>query len=217
MKRAPGDTPVSPGSTIYTLFAISGGALCLLWPALANHYPILFSDSGWFLRQALLPMMLWDKPWIYGPVLAASSLTMSLWLPVFAQGMLVSWVLWRVQAIWQPPSPWHHLSLCLLLALGSAASWFTSLLMPDIMAPLTVLLLFLTVFTPARERSWAPVSAAIFAIAAHLAHVPLAAACLLAALALRPTRLVRAATPAPGRASTPTGTERRISRQRFQR
>jgi hypothetical protein len=47
--------------------AVPLGAALLLWPALLNGYPIVFSDTGAFLAQTVVPLMIWDKPWIYGP------------------------------------------------------------------------------------------------------------------------------------------------------
>ena len=129
--------------------------------------------------------MNWDKPWIYGPVLVLVSLKLTLWLPMLAQGGCVSWVLWRVQGAFRTPSPVAHLALCLLLAAGSAAPWFTSMLMPDFLAPLTVLALFLLAFH-SRPLRWPVILLATFAIAAHLTHLMVAAACLAVVLVLRP-------------------------------
>ncbi len=160
-----------------------------------NGYPLLFSDTGTFLAQLLGPLMGWDKPWIYGPVLALVSLRLTLWLPALAQGLLVSWLLWRVGAVFHVASPAGHLALCLLLAAGSAAPWFASLLMPDILAPVSVLALFLLAFEPAGHRRLLLFAVAVFAIAAHLV---VAAACLAAILVLR-TRAGAAAKPAADR------------------
>jgi len=67
------------------LSILLGGGL-LVWPAFANGYPLLFSDTGAFLAQLLVPFMVWDKPYVYGPVLAVVSLKLTLWLPALAQG-----------------------------------------------------------------------------------------------------------------------------------
>ena len=147
------------------------------------------------MEQLLLPTMIWDKPWIYGPVLVVVSLKLTLWLPVLAQGGLTSWVLWRVEGSFRAPSPIGHLGLCLVLALGSAAPWFASLLMPDILAPLTVLLLFLLAFDTNQRWRVTLMMLATFAIAAHLAHLLIAAACLVPVLVLRPRAIMRAAAP----------------------
>jgi hypothetical protein len=175
--------------------AIVAGGIFLIWPALANGYPLLFSDTGSFMEQLLKPFMIWDKPWIYGPVIVALSLKLTLWLPVVAQSLLASWVVWRVQAVFHTPSAAGHLGLCGVLAIGSVAPWFVSLLMPDIFAPLTVMALFVLAFDPRKHRRWPMIALASFAIAAHLTHLVIAAACLAVVLILRPRRIAGAATP----------------------
>jgi hypothetical protein len=179
----------------HELGAVAAGAIFLTWPAFVNGYPLLFSDTGSFMEQLLLPFMIWDKPWIYGPVLVAVSLKLTLWSPVLAQSLATSWVVWRVEATFRAPSPGRHLGICLLLAMGSAAPWFTSLLMPDFLAPLTVLTLFLLAFGPDDRPRWPVMVLASFAIAAHLTHLIVAAACLAVVLTLRPAGFVRAAVP----------------------
>ena len=62
------------------LAAILAGAVLLAWPAVLNGYPLVFSDTGGFLHQTLGPLMLWDKPWVYGPFLHLFHWRVSLWL-----------------------------------------------------------------------------------------------------------------------------------------
>lgn len=175
--------------------AIGAGAALLMWPAFVNGYPLLFSDSAAFIAQLLQPVMLWDKPWVYGPVVVVSSLTLTLWLPAVAQGWLLSWLLWRVQRVFRAPSPAWHVGLCGLLAVASAAPWFAPMLMPDIFAPITVLALFVLAFQSDDERRWPFIAMTTFGMASHLAHLPLAAACTAVILVLKPRRFATAITP----------------------
>jgi hypothetical protein len=160
--------------------AILAGATMLLWPAVLNGYPLVFSDTGGFLHQTLGPLMLWDKPWVYGPVLHLFHWRISLWLPLAAQGLLVSHLLWLVQrGVAGRASPGLHVGVCLLAAALTTAPFTVAMLMPDIFAPVVVLAVFL--LGPARdalgavERGWLLLLATI-GIASHLSHVPLAAA-----------------------------------------
>ncbi len=162
------------------VFAVCCGALFLVWPALHNGYPLLFSDTGALLEMGLEPTMGWDKPWIYGPFLAMFHWRTTLWLPLAAQGVLVSWVLWLTQKALGGAQTRRHIALCAILAVGSAAPWFTALLMPDFLTPIVVLCLFMLGFGRERlSRIELACVAAIgaIAIAAHLAHLILAAAC----------------------------------------
>ncbi len=166
-------------------FAVSCGALLLLWPALRNGYPLVFSDTGPLLEMGLEPSIGWDKPWIYGPFLALS-LGVTLWLPLAAQALLVSSVLWLTQKVLGGARAWLHLALCAVLAVGSAAPWFTALLMPDAFTPVAVLCLYILAFGGERlsraELAFVVVVGSV-AVASHLAHLILAAGCI-AVLAL---------------------------------
>lgn len=163
--------------------AIVAGALALAWPALANGYPIVFSDTGGLMEMALLPDMGWDKPWVYGPFLLGLHGRTTLWLPALAQALLLSHLLWIVQRALLPARPGGHLVLCVGLAVLTAAPWFASLLMPDVFAPLTVLCLAALGFGAGRlnrwELGWAA-AVGTLAVASHLSHLVLAAGCVAA-------------------------------------
>ncbi len=171
-----------------TVLGVGCGALVLVWPALHNGYPLVFSDTGPLLEMGMEPTIGWDKPWIYGPFLAVFAWGTTLWLPLAAQAMLVSWVLWLTQAVLGRPRVRLHIALCAVLAVGSAAPWFTSLLMPDVFTPVAVLCLFILAFGQDRlsriERAGVTVLGSV-AIAAHLAHLILAAGCIAALASVR--------------------------------
>ncbi|MCX7383582.1 MAG: hypothetical protein NT133_19705 [Alphaproteobacteria bacterium] len=171
-------------------------ALMLAWPALVNVYPIVFSDTYAFIDQASRPLMVWDKPWTYGPFLALHGGT-TLWLPMAGQALILSHLLWLLPASRAAATPLRHLLLGVLLAAGSAAPWFASLLMPDVFAPVTVIALYLLAFPGALgawQRGWLA-GLATAAIAFHLSHLIVAAGCLAVILAMQPRAVPRAALP----------------------
>ena len=93
------------------------GALLLVWPALLNGYPLVFSDTGGFLHQTLGPLMLWDKPWVYGPFLHLFHWGLTLWLPMAAQALIVSHLLWVTQRVLRGgATAMGHLVVCLVAA-----------------------------------------------------------------------------------------------------
>ena len=158
--------------------AVLAGAAVLLWPALLNGYPLLFSDTGALIEMSLEPTMGWDKPWIYGPFLHLFHWRQTLWLSALGQAILVSASIWAAAATLSTASLGRHLLLCAALAIGSAAPWFTSLLMPDVFTPVVVLSLFALGY--GRMGGWAAsglIGLGAVAIASHLAHLILAAAC----------------------------------------
>jgi len=129
------------------LAAVLAGALLLIWPAFFNGYPLLFSDTGGFLHQTLGPLMLWDKPYFYGPFLHGFHWRISLWGPAIAQGLILSQLLWLTQRVLRGDAePLWHIGLCAFAALATAAPFSAALLMPDIFAPIVALGLFLLGF-----------------------------------------------------------------------
>jgi hypothetical protein len=170
------------------ILAVCAGAVLLVWPALLNGYPLVFSDTGALLEMGLEPTMGWDKPWIYGPFVALFHWRTTLWLPLAAQGVLASWVLWLAQKVFGAAVAWQHLAVCAVLAVGSAAPWFTSLLMPDFFTPIVVLCLFILGFGRGRLSPielGCVMALGSVAIAAHLAHLVVASACLVVLALLR--------------------------------
>lgn len=148
--------------------------------------------------MGLILDMGWDKPWVYGPLMDLLHWGLSLWGVVAAQAVLVSVVLWWTALVMGCAQAWRHVAVCAVLAVGSAAPWFASLIMPDIFAPLTVLLLFLLAWGgPALGRARMAVAGVLAAIAigVHLAHLILAAGCLAVILLLRPRRVLACAAP----------------------
>jgi hypothetical protein len=182
--------------------AILAGALLLVWPAFLNGYPLVFSDTGAFLHQTAPPpggpLVIWDKPHVYGPLLHAFHWRVSLWGPLLAQGLVVSWLLWVTQRVLRNgASGWTHLAVCAAAALLTPAPFTVALLMPDVFAPAVLLALLLLAFGTRGDAALsATESLALFVIAAlgiaaHLSHLPLAAA--VAAFALLLTRRIRPA------------------------
>jgi hypothetical protein len=176
--------------------SIVAGALLLLWPVGLNRYPMLFSDTDAFLVQGGEWFAIWDKPFVYGPALTTASAGISLLLPALLQGLAVSAVLWLVAGALQRRGPLRHLLLCAVLAAGSAAPWFAGLLMPDIWAPVAVLCLALLGFAELpRVTRLGIVVVATFAIAVHLAHLPVAACCAVVVVVLAWRRTAWVAAP----------------------
>ena len=203
-------------SKLIQLSCIVIGGLFFLWPAIYNGYPLLYSDSHVFISQPVAGFMNWDKPYIYGPLILLFHAWQTLWLVVIAQALLVSHLLWLVIVTLTPESkavhavsphqslisaPWpvakRHLLVCGVLALASTAPWFVSFLMPDIFAAIAVLCIFLLGFSTRLNRVevvWLVVLGAL-AIAVHLSHLVIAAACLLGVLCLGWRRLALAVLP----------------------
>ena len=172
------------------------GAVLLSWPAFVNGYPIVFSDTAGLADMGLAPTIGWDKPWVYGPLILPLHASLSLWGVVAGQALAVSAVLWLAGRVVGVAGPWRHAGLCAVLAVGSALPWFVPFVMPDVLAPLVVLCLFLLGW----GRFGVPLLSAVGVLAAvatasHLAHLVLAAGCLVPVAVLRFRRLLACAAP----------------------
>ncbi len=175
------------------------GVLLLAWPALLNGYPLVFSDTGTYLSQALNRHLGWDRPVFYSFFLLPLHMGLTTWPVVLAQSLIALWVLrvaWRVLVPTRPA--WWLLGPLAGLAAATSLPWLAAQLMPDLFTGLLVLALALLVLLPQRlGRDALPLAAlCAFAIAAHLSHLPLALAELAVLLALR--RRLGAARPLDG-------------------
>jgi hypothetical protein len=168
--------------------AILAGGLLLTWPAFLNHYPILFSDSAAFLAQTVEPLMIWDKPWIYGPFAWLFHQHVTLWGTVAAQGLIVSHLVWLLARVLGRAAPGSHVAICAALAVFTAAPWFAATVMPDILTPVAVLCAALLGWGWDRlnrtERGWLIVLGSV-ATASHLSNLPVIFANVVLAAILR--------------------------------
>ena len=181
-------------------------ALLLLWPAFWNVYPLVFSDTGTYLTQAIHRYLGWDRPVFYSLFLYPLHLQQTLWPPIMAQAVLAAWLLHLLRRVLLPnASAWASLALVALLAMLTALPFVASQLMPDVFTPLLVIAVALTALAPERlSRTEAglllPVTG--FMIAAHQSQVVLSLALLLVLLPLRRV-LGAAAIAVPARRRSP--------------
>ncbi|MDB5314705.1 MAG: hypothetical protein JWO24_549 [Rhodospirillales bacterium] len=165
------------------------GAALLGWPAFLNGYPLVFIDTVSYLEHTILWALPWDKAPAYGPFLHAFHWRATLWLALAAQLALVSWMLWLTQrAALGTARALVHLVLCMVLAALTALPWFAATLMPDVLAGVAALAIFLLGFGAHRltriERV-AVTFVGVFAVAAHLSHLVIALAVVALVVLLR--------------------------------
>lgn len=123
-------------------------ALLLTWPAVWNGYPLVFSDTGTYIDQAILRYGGWDRPVFYSWFLLALHWRVSLWLAVAGQALIVAGVLWLAVRALVGRRPLAFVGIGALLALTTSLPWYTSQLMPDVFTPVMVLCVFLLIVVP---------------------------------------------------------------------
>ena len=184
-------------SSLSRAAAVAAGALLLAWPAIYNHYPLLYPDSITYLadgRSVARALFLHRLSEYYGMRSLIYSLgilpfhwNVSPWPVVALHAGLAAWILWLVvRSIFPRRTVVTYLMVVPLLSLLSSVSWFVSLILPDILGPLLYLSLYLLVFARETLTGRERVGAACFAgwaMTAHLTHLALAAGvCMLLAL-----------------------------------
>ena len=177
-----------PGAIAPILLA----GVLLTWPALWNRYPLVFSDTGTYLSQAIEHYAGWDRPIFYSLFLLPLHLTLTTWPVIAAQALLTAHTLHLARrTLFADASDWWLVPLAGVMATATALPWFVAQLMPDVFTGLLVLALILLILLPERlspgERLWlvavrgihdrgAPVACAagVCAAGCHVAIAPMA-------------------------------------------
>ena len=108
----------------------------LLIPAFYNHYPLVNPDTGTYLASGFKPETPFDRPITYGLLIRLFSLNgLSLWLLVFIQASIVSWLLFRIFKNLANATPYilKGLLTVFILSVCSSLSWIVSQVQPDVL------------------------------------------------------------------------------------
>ena len=163
-----------------TFLVVPLAAICLLWPAIWNGYPIVFADTGTYLSQAVHRYLGWDRPAFYSMMMLPLHLTLTTWPVIVVQAILASCILRTVLLVLIPGrSPWWLVAQSGFLAVMTWFPWTVSELMPDLFTPLVVLMLSLLLFAEdrlSRRTKSVVVLGSAFMIATQQSSVALAAA-----------------------------------------
>jgi len=173
----------------------------LIWPAVMNGYPLVFSDTGTYLSQAVHLYLGWDRPAFYSLFMMVLHLTLTTWPVILVQAVCVVLLLECLRAAFFPAMPRTFLPVLLLtLSVLTGLPWLISRLMPDLFTPLLVLALALLIFVPERlghRQAWVLWAATVAMTAVHQSNVLL---CLGLMAVLLPMRRWLGARAALGRA-----------------
>lgn len=158
--------------------AILLGAAILSWVAVANGFPLVFADSGTYLRIPLELFYPTDRPPVYGLAIGLPLWIIGVWGIVAVQAMGSVLIIAMTLAIGGGRLHARGLvATCALLALGSSLPWFVGQIMPDVATGFVPLILFALLARPSDTPLWQRAGlAALLAllIAVHLSHVLLA-------------------------------------------
>jgi len=161
----------------------------LLWPAAVNGYPLVFSDTGTYLSQAIQRYVGWDRPPFYSIFMLPLHMTVTTWPVIAVQALIAAHMMHLVRRVLRPEL--HDLWLvpfAAVIAVASPLPVLVSELMPDLFTSLMVLAIAVLVLTPERlsriERIWL-IGFSAFCMAVHLSNLPLGLGLLLLLLPFR--------------------------------
>jgi hypothetical protein len=169
--------------------AVAAAAVLLSWVAFYNGYPLVFSDTGTYLGQALQRSLGWDRPIFYSFLLLTLHWSITLWAVPLVQGGIIAWLVWLTLRCLGAPGLARFAAVVLFLAVATALPWFVAWIIPDVFTGAVVLGLWLLGAAPERLGRWERVVLALVttgAITVHQSHVPLGAGLVIVLVAGRP-------------------------------
>lgn len=120
--------------SLHKLFMLSLGALVLCWYGFYNKFPFVYSDTGAYVHSGFLGTVPRDRPLIYGLFIRHMSLAESLWLPIFAQALIISTLVYLLIKYFVKST--HKTFIYWVSIFGisflTGASMYITFLMPDI-------------------------------------------------------------------------------------
>ena len=120
------------------------GTIFLMSAAFYNGFPLVFPDSGSYLREFIELHHEPYHPIFYSIFVGLLHWRLSLWPIVVGQSILMVFVLDRTLTRSAPGAGWvARLAVLALLTLTTSLPWYTGQIMPDFFAPITVLLVYL--------------------------------------------------------------------------
>ena len=130
---------------VFWSLSLAVAMAALLSPVWWNGFPLVFFDTGGYVRRVLTMELLAGRSIFCGLYLYAASLGWRFWLgPVLAQGLVCLWLLrllLRLEGL--PHGPLPVAAVTVVLGLATGIAWTTGQLMPDAWVALAVVALFL--------------------------------------------------------------------------
>lgn len=161
------------------MISLTVSVAAFLSAALWNGFPLVFFDTGGYVRRVLAMELTPGRSLFYGLFLWISSFGWwSFYGPVLGQALISVWLIHLMLRCHDlPAGPRATAFFCVGLSTLTGISWYTSQLMPDSLVPLAVLALWLLGFRWQRlgqvERAGL-VAIALFGLLSHMSGMALA-------------------------------------------
>lgn len=153
------------------------GALASLYAAFYNGFPLVYTDTGTYLRSGFEGEIPVDRPIFYGLFLRHISLAESLWLVVFVQALITCWLLHLISGIIFSGIKRNVVFLVsvVFVTLTTGYSYNVSILIPDIFATISFLAIAVMLLSQELNRvTWVLVSIIfVFSLSTHYSNIPI--------------------------------------------
>lgn len=136
--------------TTSNFLLLIGSVLCLVYPAIINGFPLVYSDSGTYIANGFNNTVPVDRPIMYAFFVRHISLYESLWLVIIMQALIIvslSLIIFKY-LIRKPNSSFYSFLTIAFLSLTTGVSNYTSQIMPDIFSAVAILGLSLLLILP---------------------------------------------------------------------
>lgn len=125
--------------TFINLLFIVCGALLLCAAAWYNGYPLVYPDTGTYIAACFQKFIPIDRPIAYSFFIKHNSLSLSLWLPIFTQSLILSALLFKVSQKFYQTNRFFFIFYILILIVSTGVSYISSELLPDIFTSILIL------------------------------------------------------------------------------
>jgi hypothetical protein len=129
-------------------FYIALAALVLMIPALYNGYPLVYPDTGTYIKSGMELSIPLDRPVMYGLFIRLVSLQISLWPVIVVQCLLLAYVMSLCYKIFSDSKRAGNAFIFIVsfLTAFTGVGWYAGQLMPDIYTPVAVMCGLLLMF-----------------------------------------------------------------------
>jgi hypothetical protein len=134
----------APGAAFWRVAPwVAAAAACLSLVTCLNGFPLVFPDTGTYLRQAMRLEGSLDRPPFYSLFIFPIHRLGGLWMIPVVQNLLVVGAIFRAGDIAFPAlRPRDLAAICAGACLVTSLPWYSNQIMPDIFSPLLVLAIF---------------------------------------------------------------------------
>jgi hypothetical protein len=143
-------------------------------PSLYNRFPLVFSDSGTYLVTLFDSCVPLDRPFGYGFLMRIMTGKLSIWPVIVFQNLIATILIWKVLSRFFNGKMLVliHMLTCLILLVSSSLVWYSNQIMPDVITPYMILVLYLFFTSKSRFKGLYLITLVLFLIT-HFSHFPI--------------------------------------------